>query len=101
MKGKTQKWSFPYQKILRDTFRKSLEQTKSRRVLCREQRIWIGILNKSLRENIEIKKKSVLGFFVLETKSVIKIKHEMQTKKKQTSPKISKKNTKGQLSKQV
>ena len=62
-----------------------------------KQRLWIGILNKSLTENIESKKKSVLGFFVLETKANIKIKHEMQTKKKQTLSKLSKKNTKRQL----
>ena len=39
-----------------------------------EQRILISILNKSLTENIEIKTKSMLGFFVLETKADIKIK---------------------------
>ena len=70
-------------------------------IFCGEQRILIGILNKSLTENIEIKTKSMLGFFVLETKSDIKIKQETQTKKKQTSSKISKKNTNGWLSKQV
>ena len=70
-------------------------------IVCGEQRILIGILNKFLTENIEIKKKSMLGFFVLETKADIKIKQETQTKEKQTSWKISKKNTKGRLSKQV
>ena len=39
----------------------------------------------------------MLGFFVIETKGEIEIKHERQTKKKQTSSKISKKNAKKQL----
>ena len=54
-------------------------------------------LNKFLTENIKMKKKFVLGFFVLETKADIKIKHEMQSKKKQTSSKISKKNMRRQF----
>ena len=36
----------------------------------------------------------MLGFFVIETKGEIEIKNETQTKKKQTSSKISKKNAK-------
>lgn len=47
------------------------------------------------------KKEICAGIFRAGDQTVIKIKHEMQTKKKQTSPKISKKNTKGRLSKQV
>ena len=39
----------------------------------------------------------MLGFFAIETKGQIEIKHEMQTKKKQTSSKISKKNAKKRL----
>ena len=50
-------------------------------ISCNKQRLWIGILNKSLTEDIEIKKNSVLGFFVLKTKANIEIKHETQTKK--------------------
>ena len=50
-------------------------------ISCKKQRLWIGILNKSLTEDIEIKKNSVLGFFVLKTKANIEIKHETQTKK--------------------
>ena len=55
---------------------------KIEEIFCREQRILTGVLNKSLTENIEIKKKSMLGFFVLETEADIKIKQETQTKKK-------------------
>ena len=44
-----------------------------------------------------MKKKFMLGFFVLQTKADIKIKHEMQSKKKQTSSKISKKNMRRQF----
>lgn len=42
-----------------------------------EQRLCIVIWNKSCKELIEIKKNSVLGFFVLETKQDIEIKHEI------------------------
>ena len=66
-------------------------------ISCREQRLWIGIWNKSLTKNIEIKKKSVLGFFVLETRADIEIKHEKLAKKKQTLSKILKKNTKRRI----
>ena len=66
-----------------------------------EQRFWIGTLNKSLTEDIEIKKNSVLGFFVLKTKTNIEIKHETQTKEKQVPSKISKKNTNGRSFKQI
>ena len=66
-----------------------------------KQRIWIGILNKSLTEKIEIKKNRPSGFFVLETKGSINIKHEAETKKKQAPSKISKKNTKRGFFKQV
>lgn len=45
------------------------------------QRIWIRIINKSLTENIVIKRGKVFGFFVLESKSKVAIKHEMETKK--------------------
>ena len=55
---------------------------KIEEIFCREQRILTGVLNKSLTENIKIKKKSMLGFFVLETEADIKIKQETQTKKK-------------------
>lgn len=48
-----------------------------------EQRLCVGILNKSCKEPIEIKKGSVLGFLLLETKQDIEIKHEIaQAKKK-------------------
>ena len=70
-------------------------------ISCGEQRLWIGILNKSLTKNIDIKKKSVLGLFVLETKGRIEIKYEKQTKKKQASSKISKKNPKRCLPEQA
>ena len=45
------------------------------------QRIWIGIINKSLTEDIEIKKDKVFGFFVLESKVKVTINHETETKK--------------------
>ena len=71
------------------------------KISCNKQRLWIGTLNKSLTEDIEIKKNSVLGFFVLKTKTNIEIKHETQTKEKQVPSKISKKNTNGRSFKQI
>ena len=57
------------------------------------QRIWIGILNRSLTEEIVIKKNKLFGFIILETNSEINIKHEAVQKRKKTTSKISK--TKG------
>lgn len=52
-----------------------------------EQRLCVGILNKSCKEPIEIKKGSVLGFLLLETKQDIEIKHEIaQAKKRMVCP---------------
>ena len=45
------------------------------------QRIWTGIINKSLTEDIEIKQGKVFGFFVLESKVKVTINHETETKK--------------------
>ena len=59
-----------------------------------EQRVWIGILSRSLTNEIIVKKDKPFGFFVLEpglNKEKINIKHE--TAKKYTS-KISKKKPK-------
>ena len=73
----------------------SIFRTDETEEVCgNEQRIWIGILNKSLTENIAIKKNRPFGFFIPETKRNINIKHEAETKKKQPPSKISKKNTK-------
>ena len=66
-----------------------------------EQQIWIGILNRSLINEIIIKKDKSLGFFVLEpglNKQKIDIKHE--TTKKSTL-KISKKKPKRWFFKQI
>ena len=54
------------------------------------QRIRIGVINKSLVDNIVIKKGKVFGLFVLELKGKINIKHETEAKIK-TLSKISKK----------
>ena len=59
------------------------------------QRIWIGILNRFLTEEIVIKKNKLFGFFILESKGNINIKHETVEKTKKTMSKISKKKTKG------
>ena len=59
------------------------------------ERNWIGILNRSLTEEIFIKKnQTICFFFVLETKDKINIKHETAQKTKETSSKVSIKNTK-------
>ena len=52
------------------------------------------MLNKSLAEDIEIKKNTLFQFSLLKTKASIEIKHERQTRKKQALLKILKKNTK-------
>ena len=70
-------------------------------VCCDTQWIWIGNLNRSLTEEISIKKPRLFGFFVLETKSKRKIKHETTQKEKKTSSKISKKNTIRRFFKQI
>ena len=50
---------------------------------------------------MKLKKNRPFGFFVLETKGNINIKHEAETKKKQAPSKILKKNTKRWFFKQV
>ena len=82
-------------------FTSKFRMDKIEEVCGNKQRIWIGILNKSFTENIEIKKNRPFGFFVLEAKRNINIKHEAETKKKQFPSKISKKNTKRWFFKQV
>ena len=49
------------------------------------QKIWTGVINKSLTEGNVIKKDKAIVFFVLETKGKIPIKNETETKKRQPS----------------
>lgn len=46
------------------------------KLLHKKERPWIGILNKSLSEDIAIEKGKVLGFFVMETNKKFNVKHE-------------------------
>lgn len=48
------------------------------------------MLNKSLTEDIEIKKNTLFQFSLLKTKANIEIKHERQTRKKQAVENIEK-----------
>ena len=56
-----------------------------------QQQIWIAILNRSLTEEIIIKKSKPFGFFVLESKGEVKTKHETVKKTKTTLSKVLKK----------
>ena len=47
------------------------------------QRIWIGFINKSLTQDIAIKKEKGIVVFVVESKGKIAIKQERGTKKEQ------------------
>ena len=46
---------------------------------CKKEELWIGILNKSLSEDIAIEKGKALGFFPLKTSKKSNIKHETAT----------------------
>ena len=65
-----------------------------------QQQIWIAILNRSLTEEIIIKK-SKFGFFALESKGEVKIKHETVKKTKTTLSKVLKKDTKRWVFKKI
>ena len=102
LKDATQKLHLLYLKILVDILLQNSKQMKIEQVCGNKQRICIGILNRSLTEEIVIKKKSAFIFFVLETKGHTDIKHEMYTKEKRAFSKILKeKNTKRQFFKQI
>ena len=61
-----------------------------------QQRIWIGILNRSLADNIVIKKNKPFGFFMLESKGDVNIKHETaKTTQKRTRRKYQKRTQSG------
>ena len=67
-------------------------QDKIEAVTDNQQRIWIGILNRSLTEAIVIQKNRPFGFFVLEPDNDINIKHETAAAvNKNCTQKISKK----------
>ena len=55
------------------------------------QRIWIGFINKSLTQDIAIKKEKGIVIFVVESKGKIAIKQERETKKGQPRQKFIKK----------
>ena len=61
------------------------------------QKIWTGVINKSLTEGNVIKKDKAFVFFVLETKGKIPIKHETETKKRQPSQLYWEKKDKGEV----
>lgn len=58
------------------------------------QRIWIRILNRSLSEEIIIKKNKPFGFSILESKGEVKTKYETVKNTKKTLSKESKKDIK-------
>ena len=66
-----------------------LDETET--VTSKQQRNWIGILNRSLTETILIQKKQTFWIFVLEPNKEIDIKHETATAKNKNPQKISKK----------
>ena len=67
-----------------------------------QQRIWKGILNRSLTDNIVTKKNKPFGFFVLESKGDVNFKHETAKNNSQKNrSKISKKDAIGQFFKQI
>ena len=66
-----------------------------------QQRIWIGILNRSLTDMMIIKKNKPFGFFVLESKGEVNIKHETAKNMKTNSSKILKKDTIWRFFKQI
>ena len=65
------------------------------------QRIWIGILNRSLTEEMVIKKDKPLGFFILDSKGRINIKHVTTKTKRKATAKIYKKKTKRRFFKYI
>ena len=66
-----------------------------------QQRIWIGILNRFLTEDIVMKKNKPFGFFVLVSKGEVNIKHETTKNTKKAISKISKKDTIWRFLKQI
>ena len=67
-------------------------------VTSKQQRIWVGILNRSLTETILIqKKKQTFWIFVLEPSNKIDIKHETAPAKNKNLQKISKKKERDQV----
>ena len=76
----------------RDYITSKFRHDKIEAVTDNQQRIWIGILNRSLTEAIVIQKNRPFGFFVLEPDSDINIKHETASAtNKNCTQKISKK----------
>ena len=82
-------------------FTTKFKTDKIEQVCGNEQRIWIGILNRSLTEDVLIRENDLFGFFVLETNGHIDIKHETDTKKKRASSKTLRKNIKRWFLKQI
>ena len=67
-----------------------------------QQRIWKGILNRSLTDNIVTKKNKPFGFFVLESTGDVNFKHETAKNNSQkNTSKISKKVAIGRFFKHI
>lgn len=58
-----QRLQLVYQKICADILLQNLRRIKLKKSSDSTQRIWIGILNRSLTKEIVIKKDKPLGFF--------------------------------------
>ena len=56
-----------------------------------KKEIWIGILNKSLSEDIAIKKEKIFGFLVIKINKKFNVKHETSTNNQKKICKATKK----------
>ena len=77
-----------FPKDSRRHFTSKLKTDETEQISNNIQRIWIGILNRSLTEEIAIKKDKPLGFFILDSKGRINIKHATTETKKKATAKI-------------
>ena len=72
----------------KSTFAQNMETTLNS-FYVKKGRLWIGILNKSISEDIVIEKRKILEFFLLKTKRKFYIKHETSRNKKKITCKTS------------
>ena len=82
-------------KICYGYFTSKFRSDKIETITGNQQRIWIGILNRSLTDMMIIKKNKPFGFFVLESKGEVNIRHEMAKNTKKTSVKYRKRTQSG------
>ena len=78
-------------------FTSKYKTDETEQISSKLQKIWTGVINKSLTEGNVIKKDKAFVFFVLETKGKIPIKHETETKKRQPSQLYWEKKDKGEV----